>query len=735
MEEEIGMLEKSEKLQEIEEELKDKLNKIYTDRFTAIKINLKNTNALDTSDISNEILKCVRQIAFIYNYAWENELFIRYKGERFNWSNKMKRDIDYILNLLDIRRSKQKIDEIYNLILMKSELSKERADLLRVYAPTKNFYVLDRINGEFLKVNFKNMMKFYKLFKNGLKDNEKIVKGLGKIQRLIEVSKLTDKEIEEEIKRREEMIKWSLENGMPQEKIREDKEYVEALRSIKYLNLPKPLTPESDLSSIEEFKELWDYIISLLPFPHRLNVSYNPNAKAPRWEQFLNEVMDKKFHTAVKRFLGYTLYYDIHTHIPNIAIFVGEGSNGKSVFLSVIKEILGEANYSVIPVQDIGKRFRNLDLLTSILNIAGDLPRKPLNDTGLLKMLTGNDEIPFEPKYKSPFKSKVKVKHIFSANELPKTEDKTYGFYRRWMIFIFPRIFKKGEADPQLTYKLFKEKEGIFNWMLEGLREYLKTLDLAYPLSIEEVRDIYESASNSLLRFLQEECEEAKGEIIPVDEFYRLYTAYCREKNLTPLKSSAEVSKQITALASYVDRPSKPIWYKGEAKRVYKNIRVKYKPPEERKEFIEEMKSIETWEGNQIEVRFLQDYRFGKSIYKEGQRARMDKETAQDLSNRGIVEILEGEQEDEEEVITAKDIYTQQEKPQQESDNKPKSNEVEVIVLEEFHTPWKFAYDEPIKEVKGYQGERMLLPLPLAEMLEKQRKVKILKEGEDTNGK
>ena len=627
--------------QEIKEELKNKLRWEYSREFTYIKEVTKSPANLDASQISDLMLKVIRQIAFIYNYPWDDEIYVRYKGETFKWSNMIRRDIDTVLKILESRSGRNKIDDVYSLLLIKTEISQEHVDFLQNYAVTKNLYILDRKTGEFLKPNYENILRFYSLFQDELWGNEEIRDEVSKLEKLIKVSSMSKEDLDKEIKKEEELVSWKGDS----EDVKEEKEYLAILRMVRDWDMT--FSPQTDLSGISEFKDLWDKLVSILPFPHRLNVDYNPSAKAPRWEKFLKEVLpDTKFHTSLKRFSGYLLYNGLFTHVPNITIFVGDGNNGKGVFLSTLEDILGESNYSTVMLQDIKRRFGNLDLITAMLNIAGDLPNKPITDTGFLKAITGGDPVPFEPKYKKPFKKKVNVKHVFSANELPKTGDKSYGFYRRWLIFIFPKIFKGDEIDPWLREKLSKEKEGIFNWMLEGLREFLRELDFAYPLSVEEVRDIYETASNSLLRFLQEECEESPGDVISVDEFYKLYTMWCAEKSLTPLKSSGEVSKQITSLGTYIERPSNPVRIRGELKRVYKNIKVKYIPPEERNLFVEENKSIEDYEEEdfgKVWVRFLQDWSYDHRQYRTGMEVGLYKDVARRLTMQGIVEPLDSD--------------------------------------------------------------------------------------------
>ena len=531
-------IEESFRRYEIQKRLSERLNIRLTDFLKSFPPNSQYAKVLTNDVLAEDLLKEVlRKETFIYHPPWEDEkIFIIYKGEVFNYSEEIKKIITGALKHFGISRGRNRINEVYYHIHLNTGILKEQLEILEKYAITKNYYVLDREKGEMLKITYQNIKFFFSLFRKELGYNERILQEL----------KILDQ--------------W-LGAGEIQE--------------------------DEDLSGVLEANELWENLTSLLPWPIRLPVEYDPEAKAPRWEQFLNEVVDKKYHTSIKRFVGYALYPDILSNLKSVSVLLGEGSNGKSVFIRAIESIFGRENVSHVNLQDLSRRFDKASLEKKLLNIAGDLPRDGIRSTGEFKQITGGDTVKVEKKYKDPYDAIIYAKHIFSANELPPTSDKTYAFYRRWMIFIFPHTFKEDEADPRLLEKLLNELPGIFNWVLEGFKELKENgfTGFGYPHTIEEVADMYELASNSLARFINEECEEAPGEIITFTEFYKLYYAYCGEHNLTP-KADSLVGREIKTLAPYVIRDKKKI--QGEKKRVLLNIRVNYIPVAKRKNILAE---------------------------------------------------------------------------------------------------------------------------------------------------
>src|SRR5260370_40650187 len=79
-------------------------------------------------------------------------------------------------------------------------------------------------------------------------------------------------------------------------------------------------------------------------------VTYDPNAKAPRWKRFVSEVMGESTEliTYLQRVVGYCMTGD--TSEQAFFVFYGTGANGKSTFLEVIRAVLGNNYAQQMPV-------------------------------------------------------------------------------------------------------------------------------------------------------------------------------------------------------------------------------------------------------------------------------------------------------------------------------------------------------------------------------------------------
>lgn len=71
-------------------------------------------------------------------------------------------------------------------------------------------------------------------------------------------------------------------------------------------------------------------------------------------------------------------------------------------------------------------------------------------------------------KHCQPFEFENYAKLVFSANEIPQSEDTSYAYFRRWIIFFFENVFEGDNNDPNLIDRLTTETEmsGLLNLSL-----------------------------------------------------------------------------------------------------------------------------------------------------------------------------------------------------------------------------------------------------------------------------
>ncbi|HHD2594769.1 DNA primase family protein [Clostridium perfringens] len=277
----------------------------------------------------------------------------------------------------------------------------------------------------------------------------------------------------------------------------------------------------------------------------QLNVEYNPHANCPQFEKFLNEVLDCRLIPLVQEILGYLL--TTNTSAQKSFVLLGPARTGKSTLLWVVEYLLlGKKNVSNIPWQEIGDKFKTAELLGKLANVFSDLPSKSIDDTGIFKVVTGEDYLMAEKKNKNPFKFRPFARLVFSCNELPKNYvDRTEGFYRRLIIVPFNRQIDKNKIDKALKYKFQREKEGIFNWALEGLKRlYENNFEFSENELTDGVKKEYKRENNNVISFVEECCEIDSLFSCSRIEIYEAYKEFCVEAGLKAL-SQIKFNKEL----------------------------------------------------------------------------------------------------------------------------------------------------------------------------------------------
>ncbi|MGU8740171.1 phage/plasmid primase, P4 family [Clostridium perfringens] len=277
----------------------------------------------------------------------------------------------------------------------------------------------------------------------------------------------------------------------------------------------------------------------------QLNVEYNPQVDCPQFKKFLNEVLDCKLIPLVQEIVGYLL--TTNTASQKAFVFWGPARTGKSTLLWVVEYLLlGKKNVSNIPWQEIGDKFKTAELLGKLANVFSDLPSKSIDDTGIFKVVTGEDYLMAEKKNKNPFKFKPFARLVFSCNELPRNYvDRTEGFYRRLIIVPFSRQIEKSKIDKSLKYKFQREKEGILNWALEGLKRlYENNFEFSENELTDGVKKEYKRENNNVISFVEECCEIDGLFSCSRIEIYEAYKEFCVEAGLKAL-SQIKFNKEL----------------------------------------------------------------------------------------------------------------------------------------------------------------------------------------------
>ena len=259
------------------------------------------------------------------------------------------------------------------------------------------------------------------------------------------------------------------------------------------------------------------------------NYNYFPKAKCPMWQSFLKEVLpDRNARLTLQMYMGLgliersTVYTQEDAEDGNSVelclLLIGNGSNGKSVVFNTAMGVFGSRRISGVDYEELvsdgdeGMRARKL-MRGKIFNWCSDASPKqfgrrtdrfkrivsgePITDRGIGENVAENYQCPYL---------------IFNLNDIPLTDDKSYGFIRRLQYIPFTVTIPKEQQNKALSFELVKEYSGIFNWVMRGCRA-IKARGFQFPDSDGQRRYLLATKLNACptLAFVDAYGIRAKG--------------------------------------------------------------------------------------------------------------------------------------------------------------------------------------------------------------------------------
>lgn len=289
---------------------------------------------------------------------------------------------------------------------------------------------------------------------------------------------------------------------------------------------------------------------------HQLPFKYDPEAKAPIFKKFLDEVLtDKTKQEVLAEYLGYIFINPTVLKLEKVLILFGSGANGKSVVFEVVSALLGRENISGYSLQSLtnDNGYYRAKIGDKLLNYASELNGKM--ETDVFKQMISGEPLEARLPYGEPFTLTQYAKLMFNCNTLPKDVEHTNAFFRRFLIIHFDKTIAEKDQDKDLANKIINnELSGVFNWVLNGLKRVLLQKGFTYSEAIESMKEVYENESDSVKSFIDEYgYKPSLRDTTLVKKMYDEYRAYCFEDGFKPVNKT-NFKKRLNHHKLYVKR-------------------------------------------------------------------------------------------------------------------------------------------------------------------------------------
>lgn len=330
--------------------------------------------------------------------------------------------------------------------------------------------------------------------------------------------------------------------------------------TLKYLEIITPNNEEPFSSNYLAFRNgiLNLTTKELLPFSpeyaitNKIPWDYNPNAYDQTVDLTLNKIAchDESIRSLLEECIGYCFYR--RNELSKSFILTGSGSNGKSTFLDMVRNVLGRNNYVSLDIDELSEKFSTTTMFGKLANIGDDISDEFLQGKAISqfkKIVSGND-IKAENKGQDVFFFKPSVKLLFSANEIPRVRNKGFKAIKRRLVIIpFNAEFSKDDPDYKWNIiSLLTEQtptEYLIQLGLQGLERVLMNNGFTDSEAVRKQIDEFEKDNNPIIQFVDEFGEDA---ILneSTSEVFTMYDSFCYKNGFSKVsqkKFSMEIKR------------------------------------------------------------------------------------------------------------------------------------------------------------------------------------------------
>jgi P4 family phage/plasmid primase-like protien len=264
-----------------------------------------------------------------------------------------------------------------------------------------------------------------------------------------------------------------------------------------------------------------------------LPVDYRPEAECPRFDLFLREIFKPLAdRDAMIEYLWELIGYTIQPtkDIAAWVLLTGDGSNGKTTLLEIIRTMLGEHAIAASIPELVNNDHGMAMLPGALMIIDEDLNKDYRLPDGFLKKVSENKTLSANPKFEHPFQFENQAIIWMAANAQPRSRDLSHGMIRRAHVVPFRRIFSVHEQDHGLKrYIVRHELPGILAGAVRGLQRLRARGYFEKPESASMVTTEWSSEASPLGLWAADSLEPIPGVEVKLSSAYAHYRQWAAD--------------------------------------------------------------------------------------------------------------------------------------------------------------------------------------------------------------
>lgn len=284
----------------------------------------------------------------------------------------------------------------------------------------------------------------------------------------------------------------------------------------------------------------------------QIPVHYDPTANCPRFSRFLEEIFQPdtdgiQKSQALLEMIGYSLMSD--ARYERFVLLVGNGANGKSVLMEIVKALLGMKNVSAVQPSQFGNKFQRAHMHMKLANLVTEIPEGAEIADAELKAIVSGELTTAEHKNQNPFDFCPFATCWFGTNHMPHTRDFSDALFRRAIVIPFNRKFILGvDADPNLKISLLEELPGILNLALNAFGNVIRSGSFTEPDSCKKAKQDWRLEADQVAQFVAEKCFADQSSSIASSELYHEYQLWADDAGISKKLGRKNFSTRLVRL-------------------------------------------------------------------------------------------------------------------------------------------------------------------------------------------